>query len=184
MTLKQDTHMKSGCVTNLWLRCKAVEGGGLRANVCGIDSASSLADVCSTNAGEGGGSSANVCCIDSARSLADVCNTNDNEAFKSAAREISSANKTKGIGRGQDSQGQRGRCAIGRPASAIPRTRFAGSTPNSDEEAFETPDSIQSSAQEVVCKSILFEKSPENWKHRVGIVNDIHEQNLQTDLTL
>jgi hypothetical protein len=85
----------------------------------------SLADVCSTNAGEGGGSRANVCGIDSASSLADVCNTND-------------------VGRGRDGQGQRGRGEIGRPASATPR--FAGSTPDSDEEAFETPASVKSSA--------------------------------------
>jgi hypothetical protein len=107
--------------------------------------------------------------------------------------ENSSGNK-KDFGRGRGNQGQRGRggCqgqrgrgANGRSAATTPRTSFD----DSDEEAFKTPDSVESSAHStyetvVVCKSIRFEKSPENEKLRVEIVNDIHEQNLQTDLTL
>ena len=42
--------------------------------------ASSLTTVCSTKAGAEGGSSDKVCGIDSASSLADVCNTNENAA--------------------------------------------------------------------------------------------------------
>jgi hypothetical protein len=143
---------------------------------------SSLDDVCSTNAGAEGGSSDIVCGIDSASSRVDVCNTNDKEAFTSANCENSSGHK-QGFGRGRGGpgqrgrgggQGQRGHGATGRSAAHPSRTSFGNkdgieSFDDSDEEAFQPP-------SHSVCKSISFENN------RMKIVNDIHEQNLQTDL--
>ena len=143
--------------------------------------ASSLTTVCSTKAGAEGGSSDKVCGIDSASSRVDVCNTNDKGAFTPADGENSSGNKP-GFGRGRGGQGQRGRGGgqgqRGRGAAVLkPRTSFED---DSDEEAYTTTASVQSNAHSPyaagVCKSISFENN------RMKIVNDIHEQILQTDL--
>ena len=83
---------------------------------------------------------------------------------------------------GRGGQGQRGRGGgqgqRGRGAAALkPRTSFED---DSDEEAYTTTASVQSNAHSPyaagVCKSISFENN------RMKIVNDIHEQILQTDL--
>ena len=120
------------------LRARRAYDNWLRNNPL---AASLLADVCSTNAGAGGGSSATVCGIDSASSLVDVCNTNDKEAFKTAARENSIGNK-KGFGRGRGSPGQRGRGANGRPAATTPRTSFDDSDEEAFKTPWEDADGV------------------------------------------